>query len=63
MRSNLSGWNRAARVVIGFALPPVGAGLRPGAPDLCCLLGVTTFMSGLVGWRPLCEWVANWGRG
>jgi Inner membrane protein YgaP-like, transmembrane domain len=62
MRPHISGWNRAARVVIGSALFPVGAALWPDAPDLCCLIGVTTFMSGLVGWCPLCEWLAIRGR-
>jgi hypothetical protein len=62
MKANLSAWNRAARVVIGFALFPCGAALWPEAPDLCCLLGVTTFMTGLVGWCPLCERFVNWGK-
>ena len=55
MSPNLSGWNRASRLFIGTTILPAGAALWPGASDLFVLLGVTTFMTGVVGWCPLHE--------
>jgi hypothetical protein len=56
MIPNLSGRNRAARLFMGAAVFGVGAALWPGPPDLLCLVGVTIFMTGLVGACPLREW-------
>jgi len=53
MLPNLSGRNRAARMLIGAIVLGAGAALWPGALDLCGLLGVTTFVTGVVGWCPL----------
>jgi hypothetical protein len=55
MMPNLSSRNRAARLFTSAALMFVGAVLWPGAPDLFCLLGATTFMTGVLGWCPLVE--------
>jgi len=52
MKPNLSNWNRAARLM-SAALMFGGAVWWPGATDLCGLLGVTTFMTAMVGWCPL----------
>jgi hypothetical protein len=55
MMPNLSAWNRAARLFMSGAVIFVGAVLWPGAPDLFCLVSVTTFVTGMIGWCPLVE--------
>jgi hypothetical protein len=55
MSPNLSGWNRAARLFTSGAVIFFGAVLWPGAPDVFGLVGVTTFVTGMVGWCPVAE--------
>jgi hypothetical protein len=55
MMPNLSGRNRAVRLVTSAAVVFIGAAWWPDALDLFCLIGVTTFMTALIGWCPLLE--------
>jgi hypothetical protein len=55
MMPNLSRWNRASRMLIGAIVLGAGPALWPAALDLCALLGVTTLVTGVVGWCPLHE--------
>jgi Protein of unknown function (DUF2892) len=55
MTPNLSAWIRATRMLIGAIVLGAGPALWPDASDLCGLLGVTTFVTGVVGWCPLHE--------
>ncbi|HWW82212.1 MAG TPA: DUF2892 domain-containing protein [Vicinamibacterales bacterium] len=59
MMPSLSGLNRVTRLFAGAAVISVGAALWSGAPDLFALLGVTTIMTGVVGWCPIHDWFSN----
>jgi len=41
----------------GAGIVYVAATLAAGAPDVLCLLGVMTYVTGMTGWCPLCEWL------
>jgi hypothetical protein len=57
MMPNQCGWDRALRMAIGACLIGLGAPVWSGAPDFVALVGVLTFVIGMVGWCPIYDWL------
>ena len=49
MTPNLSGWSLVARMFAGAGIVYVAATLAAGAPDVLCLVGVMTYVTGMTG--------------